>query len=61
VFPTPDGDVIAHGGDGTGFHSFAVASVSRKSAYVVMTNGENSWKLVQQLITGEEMHRLLMT
>jgi CubicO group peptidase (beta-lactamase class C family) len=59
VFPTPDGDVIAHGGDGSGFHSFAVASVSQRSAYVIMTNGENGWKLAQELISSEEMHRLL--
>ncbi len=59
VFPTPDGDVIAHGGDGLGFHSFAVASVSHQSAYVVMTNGENGWKLMQELISSQEMQRLL--
>ncbi len=59
VFPTDDGNVIAHGGDGQGFHSFAVASVSHRSAYVVMTNGENGWKLVQQLIAKDEIHRLL--
>jgi len=60
VFPTADGDVIAHGGDGLGFHSFAVASVSHRSAYVVMTNGENGWKLLQQLVSNDEMHRLLI-
>lgn len=59
VFPTGDGNVIAHGGDGLGFHSFAVASVSHRSAYVVMTNGENGWKLAQQLIAKDEMHRFL--
>ncbi len=60
VFPTADGDVIAHGGDGLGFHSFAVASGSHRSAYVLMTNGENGWKLAQDLISAEEMHRLLV-
>jgi len=59
VFPTVDGDVIAHGGDVEGSHSFAVASVTHRSAYVVMTNGENGWKLTHQLITADEMHRLL--
>jgi len=59
VFPTSDGDVIAHGGDVEGSHSFAVASVTHRSAYVVMTNGENGWKLTHQLITADQMHRLL--
>jgi hypothetical protein len=59
VFPTSDGNVIAHGGDVEGSHSFAVASVSHRSAYVVMTNGENGWKLTHQMITRNEMSRLL--
>lgn len=59
VFPTDAGDVIAHGGDGEGFHSFAVASVRHRSAYVLMTNGENGWKLTQQMVTADQMHRLL--
>lgn len=59
VFPTMDGTVIAHGGDVEGSHSFAVASVSHRSGYVVMTNGENGWRLTHQLITAAEMHRLL--
>jgi len=60
VVPTTDGSVIAHGGDVEGSHSFAVASVSRRSGYVIMTNGENGWKLTHQLITAAEMHRLLL-
>jgi len=54
-----DGTVIGHGGDVEGSHSFAVASVSHRSGYVVMTNGENGWRLTHQLITAAEMHRLL--
>jgi CubicO group peptidase (beta-lactamase class C family) len=59
VFPTTAGNVIAHGGDGGGSHSFAVASMRHRSAYVLMTNGENGWKLTQQMVTPDEMHRLL--
>jgi hypothetical protein len=59
VFRTRDGNVIAHGGDVDGAHSFAVASVSHRSAYVVMTNGDSGWKLTHELITSDEMHRLL--
>ena len=59
VFRTRDGDLIAHGGDVNGAHSFVVASAHHRSAYVVMTNGDNGWKLTHDLITGDEMHRLL--
>ena len=60
VAPPMDGSVIAHGGDVERFHSFAVALVNRRSGYVVMTNGENGWKLTHQLITAAEMHGLLL-
>jgi CubicO group peptidase (beta-lactamase class C family) len=59
VFPTSDGALIAHGGDGEGAHCIAVASVSHRSAYVLMTNGDNGWKLTHELIASDEMHRLL--
>lgn len=59
VFPAEEGNVIAHGGDGAGFHSFAAASVSRKSGFVIMTNGENGWRLLRELGAGTDMSRLL--
>ena len=43
------GVLVSHGGDQSGFHSLAEMSPSRKSGYVIMTNGENGWKLIQEL------------
>jgi Beta-lactamase len=48
VLHTDDGDFIAHGGDGRGFHSMSVASVGRRTGFVVMTNGENGWQIIQK-------------
>jgi CubicO group peptidase (beta-lactamase class C family) len=44
------GDLIMHGGNQKGFHAFAVASVERKSGVVIMTNGDNGWKLNTRVI-----------
>ena len=41
-----------HGGDNTGFHGFAVASVDAKSGYVIMTNGENGVEVLKKLMIG---------
>lgn len=46
---TDNGDLISHGGDNTGFHCLAEASVDRKSGYIIMTNGENGWQLLEKL------------
>lgn len=43
------GTLVSHGGDQSGFHSLAEMSPSRKSGYVILTNGENGWKLIQEL------------
>jgi CubicO group peptidase (beta-lactamase class C family) len=59
VFDNDAGAVIAHGGNGRGFHAFAAASVAKKSAFVVMTNGDLGWQLIDKLTSGEAMNRLL--
>lgn len=46
---TKDGDLINHGGDNQGFHSFAEASIKRKSAFVILTNGDNGADLIKKL------------
>lgn len=46
---TKNGDVISHGGDNKGFHSWADASLERKSGFVIMTNGENGQELLKKL------------
>jgi CubicO group peptidase (beta-lactamase class C family) len=56
---TEKGDVITHGGDNTGFHCRCVASVPRKSGFIIMTNGENGGRLVKTLLLGDLMNRFL--
>lgn len=60
VFDTDAGAVIAHGGNGRGFHAFAAASVQEKSAFVVMTNGDLGWQVIEKLTSGEGISRLLI-
>ncbi|MFN7920847.1 MAG: serine hydrolase domain-containing protein [Bryobacteraceae bacterium] len=43
------GVLVSHGGDQSGFHSLAEMSPVRKSAYVILTNGDSGWKLIQEL------------
>lgn len=43
------GDLVSHGGDQRGFHCLAEFSPKGKSGYVVLTNGDNGWKLIQEL------------
>lgn len=43
------GDLIQHEGNNRGFHAFAAASIRRKSGFIIMTNGENGWKLNRQV------------
>ena len=46
------GEIVSHGGDQTGFHSIAEFSREKMSGYVILTNGENGWKLIQELTPG---------
>ncbi len=54
-----DGDVIVHGGDNPGFHSFAAMSVPRQSGFVIMTNGDGGPKVIEQLVVGDTLDRIL--
>ncbi|MCI0389928.1 MAG: beta-lactamase family protein [Acidobacteria bacterium] len=56
---TRKGDLIQHGGNNKGFHAFASASVERKSGFIIMTNGENGWKLISNQVFAEVMTRFL--
>jgi CubicO group peptidase (beta-lactamase class C family) len=51
---TKRGDFIQHGGNNKGFHAYASASVEGKSGFIIMTNGDNGWK-----ICGQILHRFL--
>jgi CubicO group peptidase (beta-lactamase class C family) len=44
-----DVDLVGHGGDQTGFHSTSEISVAGRSGYVILTNGDNGWKLIRDL------------
>lgn len=39
------GNVIVHSGGQRGFISLAMASVERKSGFIILTNGGNGWKI----------------
>jgi CubicO group peptidase (beta-lactamase class C family) len=46
---TNDGDLASHGGDQRGFHATSEMSLARRSGYVILTNGEQGWQLIQTL------------
>ena len=50
ILHTDNGDLICHGGDNDGFHAMHVASVDRKSGFVVMTNGEYGYKMISKTV-----------
>lgn len=52
VAHTTRGDLAGHGGDQAGFHSTSEISLAGKSGYVILTNGENGWKLIKDLAPG---------
>jgi hypothetical protein len=43
------GALVSHGGDQAGFHATSEFSPARKSGYVVLTNGDQGWKLIAEL------------
>jgi hypothetical protein len=57
----PKGDVLSHSGDNPGFKAFALASVTRKSGYVILTNGDNGIEAIGTLINGETPLNLFVT
>jgi CubicO group peptidase (beta-lactamase class C family) len=59
IYHGPKGDQILHGGNQTGFHAFAVASIERRSGMIIMTNGDNGWKLNTRVVE-QVMERYLV-
>jgi len=47
VLHLDNGDVHCHGGDYDGFHSMSAMSLPRQSGFVVMSNGESGYKMIQ--------------
>lgn len=48
-----NGDMVAHGGDDTGFHSEAAFSPLRRSGFVILTNGDGGGKLIMERILAD--------
>jgi CubicO group peptidase (beta-lactamase class C family) len=42
----PAGNLLVHSGGQSGFRSLAMASVEKRSAFIVLTNGDNGGKLI---------------
>ncbi len=55
----PGGDIIFHAGGIDGAHCLAMASVPRKTGIVVMTNGQNGYKLIEKLKTSAAVTKLV--
>jgi CubicO group peptidase (beta-lactamase class C family) len=53
------GNVIVHSGGQDGFKSLTMASVDRKSGFIVLTNGDNGWKVFHNETFQHWMDRLL--
>ena len=53
------GKVIVHSGGQAGFQSLTMASVDRKSGFVVLTNSDNGWKIFHDTRFSTTMDRLL--
>ncbi len=49
VARTPDGVLIGHGGNQTGFHSLSEMSLARRTGFVMLTNGDDGWKLINEI------------
>ncbi len=52
------GNVIVHSGGQDGFRSLAMASVERKSGSIILTNGDNGGKVINNQTLGGVMNRL---
>lgn len=53
------GDIIVHSGGQDGFKSLTMASVDRKSGFVVLTNGDDGWKIFHNETFRQKMDELL--
>ena len=50
VFHTASGDLVSHSGDNPGFKAFVLASVPRRSGWVILLNGDNAGPVFQLLL-----------
>ena len=52
------GEAITHGGDNPGFHCVAVASLEKRSGFVLITNSEGGLQLVNKFLAVDLSLRL---
>ena len=50
VYQSAAGDLLSHSGDNPGFKAFVVASVPRKSGWVILINGDNAGPIIRALV-----------
>ncbi len=57
---TKAGDVISHGGENPGYEALVAASLRRKAAFIIFTNGDNGYDgIIKKVVTSEAMQRFL--
>jgi hypothetical protein len=55
----PTGNVLVHSGGQSGFRSLAMASVDRRSGFIILTNSDSGGWVVDGQAFGDAMNRLL--
>ena len=54
------GDIISHSGDNPGFKALTAASIDKKSAFIIMTNGDRGFAdIIEKVVRSEPMQRFL--
>jgi CubicO group peptidase (beta-lactamase class C family) len=54
------GDVISHSGDNPGFKALTAASIERKSAFIILTNGDRGFDdIIAKVVVSEPMQRFI--
>jgi hypothetical protein len=53
-------ELISHSGDNPGFKALTAASVSQRSGFVIMTNGDRGFEdIIMKVISSEPMRQFL--
>jgi CubicO group peptidase (beta-lactamase class C family) len=55
----PTGNVLVHSGGQAGFRSLAMASVERRSGFIILTNGDSGGRVIYDEAFDDAMNRLL--
>jgi hypothetical protein len=54
------GDIISHSGDNPGFKALTAASLEKKAAFIIMTNGDRGFdEVIARIVKSEAMQRFL--